>query len=670
AGTFVVQILEEGETTSIRTAVTIIAGPAHALAVSLSWPSGASKLSLSASDVVPAPVALVRVDGAGQLIVQWFVDGKLIATSTRTTTAAGVASINLAAALPRDGTHVVSMTLLTPQPASVGTPVNAAISYAVGAVPPSSITFPSEPDPTIPKTMLRYELEPNAPTESFVAGLVATGWPGSTPLAPFRGSTMLAAFSHGRMVAYVDKTSGDAEVFSDIANTKAAASNREAARAVAERIFDDPKIIPKDGTSFETSTTSLESETDASSSISVANGTDNALLTYVTLRRSAGAGKFPVFGTGSRALIAVDGSGRVRGFLRRWRSVKTTKVVESTLSDRDVRPTIVSQLSPFIPTSTSIEVDRIGIGYYDADSSYLQPVVYYYATIRHGSAVSDSSAADHFIGYLSIANPVEQIPPAVTSEEKLDTPASAIVTSPSDPVVSLYVIRNSESTWRDNADALWSGIASGSTAGEFTRREEVDAQPSFYLRDMNAHVNGANIADSEGHGRWWHFATAGDTLDGVNIGDVSAPGYGAASGGKLAYWVIHACEVIPSKWDVQQQTGNGNDAFKPWWHVFGGVREVLGYRTEMYVDDDVERAFGEDVGRGGIALSSWFDQIAAAPIYQAEPHCTSPEIGADVTCGRASAMVVDGQQDDAMLTDFGPLPGSAKKLVNYWMTDR
>lgn len=670
-GTYKVLVLLHREATTIFKTVTITPGPSHALGVSLSWPGGASTLSLTANEVVPAPVAVVQVDGAGPVILQWFVDGKAVATSTQTMRGAAVAQINLATALPRDGTHVVSMTLLAPQPAAVGLQVHPTISYAVASTPQNAISFPSEPDPVIPKSMLRYELEPSGSAEVLVAGLIATGWPGSTPLAPSRGSTMLAAFSRGRMVAYVDRKSGDAEVYSDLANAKTANLDRNAARAVAERIFADPRIIPRDGTSFAMSTSSLESGAD-SSDTKHPNGNGNAggVLTYVSLRRSAGAGNFPVFGTGSRALVVVDGSGRVKGFLRRWRAVKATKSIASVLTDRDVRPTIVTALSPFIPSSTSIDVEHIGLGYYDADSSYLQPVVYYYATIRHRATQSNRSAADHFVGYVSIAAPDEQIPPAALSHEPGGTSSIDTAPSASDPIVSLYVIHNAEVVWHNDADALWSGIASASTAGEFTRREEADAQPSFYLHDMNAHVNGANIADSEGHGGWWHFVTSGDPPDGFDIHDVSQPGYGSASGGKLAYWIIHSCEVIPSKWDLQQQSGDGNDAFGPWWRVFGGVRQVLGYRTEMYMDDDVERAFGEDVGRGGIALSSWFDQIAAAPIYQAQPHCDSAMLGAQVTCGRASAMVVDGHQDDAMLVDSGPLPGRAKKLVNYWMTDR
>lgn len=668
-GIYVVRLLRDGAPTNLQVSVMITPAAQHVTATALSWPDGQSQLSLAAGAQLPHPVAYVRVDGAGTVSLQWLVDGVPLTTATQTLREAGPARFDLVAPLPRKGSHAITLRVLAPAPSFGGPTPAPAISYVFTETPPT-ITFTSESPPELPSSLPQYQLVPTASPERFVADLVASEWPDSSGLAPYRTKQFVAAFSQGRMVAYVDRATGDAELFSDLANLPASGVDSAAALSVAQRLFKDPNIIPHDSSTYDTSEASLEANTE---SFDAPNANESAqaagVLTFVSLRRYVGTARYPVFGIGSRALVAVDGSGRVKAFLRRWRTAKLAGAISRKISPSAIRPRITAQLSPFEPASTAINVEHIGIGYYDGGGSKLQPVVYYLSTIQHRTDGAHRPASDHYVGYVPFGAPVERIP--MTLPRESGGVASSAGTAPiGDPTVAIYVIRNAESAWHENADEFWSGIAESPNAVQFTRREQLDAQPSFFLREMNKHVNGANISVMEGHGGWWTFATLGKDADVVDVHDIARGGYGAVSGGNLAYWIIHACEVIPSQSDAQKAVDGAQDAFSPWWPVFGGLREVLGYRTEMDLDDDVERSFGLDIGRGGIALSSWFNQIASAPIYQAQPVCESGNLNAQVTCGRGSAIVVAGHQDDAMLTDYLPLATRARKLVNYWMTDR
>ena len=105
-------------------------------------------------------------------------------------------------------------------------------------------------------------------------------------------------------------------------------------------------------------------------------------------------------------------------------------------------------------------------------------------------------------------------------------------------------------------------------------------------------MNAVNVAYTEPHGDWWLNTALRNNADFwyiSKIGTGGNPGFGAAAGGSLATWVIMSCEVVPSYYDLQNQiggNGNGGGAFTPWWPVFQGLHNVIGFRTEMLYPDD------------------------------------------------------------------------------------
>jgi hypothetical protein len=83
--------------------------------VSLTWPNGASSLSLSGSTVPPKPLAIIQSSGSGTLVVRWLVDGKTLSVATQQVTSSGNQRLQLSSALPNTGSHSVALSIVSPQ---------------------------------------------------------------------------------------------------------------------------------------------------------------------------------------------------------------------------------------------------------------------------------------------------------------------------------------------------------------------------------------------------------------------------------------------------------------------------------------------------------------------------------------------------------------------------
>jgi|GEM_PF-2818693 len=104
--------------------------------MTLSWPNGASSLSLSGSSGPPQPVALVRVSGPGTLVVQWRLDGNPYSTATQTVSSAGNQRFVLSQPLPNSGSHSLSLVVIEPSMNAPGQPTPAPpLTYAYAGTP-------------------------------------------------------------------------------------------------------------------------------------------------------------------------------------------------------------------------------------------------------------------------------------------------------------------------------------------------------------------------------------------------------------------------------------------------------------------------------------------------------------------------------------------------------
>jgi hypothetical protein len=175
----------------------------------------------------------------------------------------------------------------------------------------------------------------------------------------------------------------------------------------------------------------------------------------------------------------------------------------------------------------------------------------------------------------------------------------------------------SDSDYVDMANNLLKGLQAG--------QSEVPGNPPFRLTIwFDAHpwevnsmfsrftMNAVNVAYTEPHGNWLKNTTLSNYGDFWYVEKIN-PGFGAATGGVLATWVIMSCEVVPSYYDranEQGGSGNGFTAFDAWWGVFQGLHNVLGFRTEMFFPD-AEYQFGFDAALGGDVNAVWFSELAA-----------------------------------------------------------
>jgi hypothetical protein len=347
-------------------------------------------------------------------------------------------------------------------------------------------------------------------------------------------------------------------------------------------------------------------------------------------------GNLPVFGQGSRGLISVAGSGKVHGFSKHWQNASDLDQVTEGRTPGQVADLIKQQLAE-LAAKGDVEVQDVQLGYYDGDASYIQPVYQFRAKVTHtaqagGKVQSDD---DFVVGYVPIGSTLEPVPslldkvatpPAVpqgaptnlplSSLMPVDPPGMAEAGSPSadaptllasagtssvppgDPTIGRYVVRNDYSGWVNSANGFWNGIQASGYGAWFTNSQYYWAYPFEFQGSKNYYLNAVNVAEIEVHGDWWLWTTYQNWGDVVTVDSMPAPGLGGSAGGVCAYFIIHSCEVVPSAADT------GSWPTK-WWHIFGGIHSVLGYRTIMYIDDGIMWPFGRHMGWGSNLVSSW-----------------------------------------------------------------
>jgi hypothetical protein len=156
AGTYAANVYSTNNRQLVGLTVTVQPKPSvqHVQSTSLSWPNGAGSLSLGSGSQVPRPVALVRVDAPGTVVLQWLLDGAPVTNATQSVSAAGVTTFTLYSALPQTGSHTISIRVLSPAPPAFGGPQPAApITYSVGAsttlIPVVSHVFYNGPPPKV-----------------------------------------------------------------------------------------------------------------------------------------------------------------------------------------------------------------------------------------------------------------------------------------------------------------------------------------------------------------------------------------------------------------------------------------------------------------------------------------------------------------------------------------
>ena len=560
-----------------------------------------------------------------------------------------------------------------------------------------SINLPIQMIPAVKEPLPILKLEALPIPREYLSDFLKTAAPGVKELAPLSKDPklirpgarlpeeILGAFENGHLAAYADQETGNIEVYPSLLRQKAVPLERaerelnERARALAQQIFSRSDVLGKDDTQWTLGTPSpmLGSRLNREDMSAKSSSAPTVLLTYVAAHRTVHG--FPVYGPGSRALIAVGTDGSPQGLVRYWKTATSHTTVQETRSAEQVRQAILEQLA-FTRRGGEAEVLSVTISYFDGNADYLQPVYRFTARIHQNPSrvqgvtpiAAHTVADDIVVGYVPIGAALEPLPslgapsgpPPVTAAGRVRASLDEKATvRPGDPTVGRYVVRNDDPGWVNDANAFWDGLNPFFGAGFFTNSQYYWAYPFEFNSDEHSFVNSVNVALNEVHGNWWFFTTYQDWGDGVDITAIpAAEGYGPAAGGQLDYWILHSCEVIPSAEDAPCPT-DSRPWWTPWFNVFQGLHSAVGYRTIMYINDGVGGPYGQNLWFGIPVVSAWFNAVESASDYSSHPtsgaHCLV------LPMGRPSTVSVCGHEDDSVY-DTAAIP-AAGCLVNYWI---
>jgi len=334
-------------------------------------------------------------------------------------------------------------------------------------------------------------------------------------------------------------------------------------------------------------------------------------------------------------------------------------------------------------------VDKIEIAYYDNNQNLLQPVWHFEATIQ---PANKRISPVRISGFIPIGRPQEAIPdltkkmdaagPGKASPPNTKLPGGGVGSPPTPDDITLGEYANRD--WpNDNAYismsyAFFNGlkffnsILPGWTP-PVTRTQWYEAWPWEVVGPSSKYyMNAVNVAYTVPHGDWLINSTLSNCCDLWSVPDIGTggnPGYGAATGGVLATWVIMSCEVIPSFYDRANESGgsgNGYDAFNAWWGVFKGLHNVVGFRTIMfYPDNETNKGFGILASLGCDVNAAWFQEVAAYHATNGTYPSGHLKGGIPVHYDRASSMI-DGRDLGQSIFQVGAQTASGT-LWNFWM---
>jgi hypothetical protein len=498
--------------------------------------------------------------------------------------------------------------------------------------------------------------------------------------------------------AFVDPENGDAHFmpnFAELVRPREQVKEmaRERAQSIARLALTDERFIPKDATELRLAEPITVMggaiERSAEGKTSESRTEARAVLTIVPGIRYADG--FPVYGRGSHALVSLANDGAIVGALRRWRTAARGERIRTSIGAKQVRASIERQLRPLVaPKGTSATVDRIEVGYYDANSKALQPIYYFEATVKPGA---ERTSSVRVAGYVPIGRTVEPIPdlaerptgPTPTTPKQASVASPPTDRMPPDPEdISLGEYANQDWPHDGGYVSMSNSFYSGLTflnsifpglTPPVVRTQWYVAYPWEVVGPSSRYfMNDVNVAYTVPHGDWLDNTTLsnyGDDWRVPNIGTGGNPGFGAATGGVLATWVIMSCEVIPSMYDRQNEnggSGNPYKAFDAWWPVFQGLHNVIGFRTIMfYPDDNLQFGFGLDASVGGDLNAAWFQEVAAneggVGTYASQHLKGAPQVHYD----RASTMI-DARDLGQSIYNVGPQSASTT-LWNFWMSN-
>ncbi|TFK26277.1 hypothetical protein FA15DRAFT_637770 [Coprinopsis marcescibilis] len=367
---------------------------------------------------------------------------------------------------------------------------------------------------------------------------------------------------------------------------------------------------------------------------------------------------YPICGPGSRASFGIGAQQQLLALSHRWNPAGITdQLIKPTSTTRIIR-TLTKELEPIgQPAGSEVVIDKVDVCFYDSGESFIQPV-YRFSGVTHGN-FTKVTVPPRVVAFLSIGEGSPEALPPVLKLEEGPPPTDHFVSQPPPAdeqlkargvkprlSVARYVVRNDIQQWVTSGQTFWSNLGSGLV--DWSDDQWFWSHPFLYTTSKDSFINRADIALTEAHGNYHLFSTSSNCCDLVSIDpdfpNTPTSGYGGGARGRLGYWIIHSCSVIPTPVDFS--AANFNRAFDPWWDVFNGMHAVLSYRTQMLIADGATASTARAISLGVPVVGAWLQAVITDSIYRGRPTYFDTNVNRIQPYGRPSAMFPCGHGDD------------------------
>ncbi|KAJ2935017.1 hypothetical protein H1R20_g2068, partial [Candolleomyces eurysporus] len=505
----------------------------------------------------------------------------------------------------------------------------------------------------------------------------------------------LYAYQGDRLVASVDPETGEVQVFPNLADIVPTSQGIDPEEAIYSLDLGS-STFPTDDT-FVTevvvgaslvgaAVADADLSTRATDSSNVTTVEPETYLTHGSYERRIDAGgvSYPVCGPGSQANFGVDADGRVHSLSYLWRTASLSGSNITASARPVVASSIKSQLEPIGLEAGWIRVTTVDVCFYDSGAGFIQPV-YRFVGTTHSNSTATASEPVKVSGYVPIGSGSPEVIPSayVTSTDAPPTDGAAPTKRsvldyfnarslrPRAPLpeitVGRYVVRNDARPFLQSAINTWKNLR-GSKLVNFVNSQYYWGNDNMYISRKDRYVNSVNVAYTEGHGNWHLFTTEENCCDVVRMENVPDDGYGPAADGSLAYWMIHACEPIPTPLDYElagDETPT-QSALAPWRHIFrGGLHAVLSYRTQMYIQDTVPERSATLMAQGVPVISAWLKAANTDSIYRPRTTYASGHYSNDNPFGRAAVVFQCGHESDRIWQLGNAGQGRCLRMIWY-----
>lgn len=459
----------------------------------------------------------------------------------------------------------------------------------------------------------------------------------------------------------VNETRGHINLLSDLKKIERMKVNllqKNEALTKANNYINSLKIIPTDASRF--AAKKVVTLSSAELKYGEHNSSQEKLQTVLFQRTLGGKA---VMGKGSQISVDLGTNGNIEGFQRNWNQLVPTTIKGQLRTSKEVFDKIEGILKKEIKGNVEVQVDKPRLVYFGDDRKYVQPAYVFSAKI----SPPKSEAVSYYFGVVeALRNPPE---PAVLTKRitKTSSPSAPLAMKkimkkkstpppPGDPYIGRYVQRWDSVHWVHDANDFKWGLNVGcmfvGRCGLLDYRQYYWSEPRMFTTQDNYFADRMHVALVEGHGNHWLFCCSGGHR--VYLNSASHPGYGGHAGGRMTYIIYKSCSVIPAPPE------KGSHWPDPWWRIFKGLRQAIGFRTTMYINDNISDNFGFWIGKNCRVLDSWFYSTNRNSSYRWNRFW-----GKHVT-GYGAVVMIPGQEGAGIYHTSRVAPATSTGLRMYW----